>query len=132
MASASLAPYKSNSATETFTSVGPIEGGYLFKVSGRGLATPYLIEVKRKFTSGSSASNDHTVLRIARTERNTTTGKLATAQVLVDISIPKDTSILTAAVLKEMLAVLSSLLNECTAMEATNAKITALVEGYDL
>jgi len=132
MASSTLSPYKNNSTTQVFTltQTGPELTSY--KVSGRDLSCPYVIDVQRKLAKSGATANDHIVLRVARTERNTTTSKLATCQVLVDISIPKDTSVLTATTQKEILSVVSSILNESTAMEATTVAITALIEGRDL
>jgi hypothetical protein len=132
MASATLAPYKTNAATQSFTLVSSGTTGATWKATGRDLSTPYVISVERKLSTSTSTTNDHIVVRIARTERNTTTSKLATCQVLLDVSIPKDTSVLTAAVQKEILSCVSSLLNENTAMEATSVNITALIEGRDL
>lgn len=132
MASSSLTPYKNSTEQETFSLVSTSGSGAKYMVSGRSLANPFVIECQRKLTPATASGNDHVVLRLARTESNATTSKLATCQVLVDVSIPKDTSVLTATVQKELVALAASLLNEATAMEATNANITALVEGRDL
>jgi hypothetical protein len=53
-------------------------------------------------------------------------------QANLDISIPKDTSIIDGDEQVKLISVLASLLNEATAMEATDANITKLVEGMDL
>lgn len=132
MASSSLLPYKNNTTTQTFALVSTSATGAKYQLSGRSLANPYVIEIQRKLTPANASGNDHVVLRVARTEANATTGKLATFQVLLDISVPKDISVLTSAVQKEVVSSLTSLLNECTAMEATNANITSLIEGRDL
>jgi len=132
MASASLVPYKTNTTQETFALVSQSAAGATYKVSGRPLATPYQIETQRKLSSGTSTGNDHVGLRISRVEKNATTGKLATLQVLLDVSIPKDTSVLTTATQQEMLAICASILNECTAMEATHSKIDLILSGGDL
>lgn len=132
MASATLTPYRNNANQVTFSLVSTSADQTTYKVSGNPLSEPHLVEITRKLTNSNSASNDHVQVRIARVERNATTGKLATMQVLCDISLPKDDSILTATVQKEQLAILASLFNEATAMEATTANITALIEGRDL
>jgi hypothetical protein len=132
MASTSLSPYKNSSTTETFSLVSATENGATYKVSGRALSVPYTIDVRRKFTAAGAAGNDHVTVRVARVEANAETGKLATCQVMLDISIPKDTTVLTTTIQKEIISVLASLLNESTAMEATNANITSLIEGYDI
>lgn len=132
MASSSLTPYESSAGQQTFALVSTGENKTTHKVAGRDIATPYLVEVKRSFTNPSATGNDHVSIRIQRTERNATTGKLATMQVNCDISIPKDTSIIDGDEQVKLVSILSSLLNEETAMEATDANITALVEGRDL
>jgi hypothetical protein len=99
-------------------------------VAGRDLSCPHVLEIKRKLNPNGTG-NDHISVRIARTERNVTTGKLATCQVLLDYSIPKDTSILTQAIQKQIGACLASAFNEGTAMEATSVNLQALVEGRD-
>jgi hypothetical protein len=53
-------------------------------------------------------------------------------QVLVDISIPKDTSIITIAEQTKLVAAMASLLNEEAALEASLANIAALIGGGDL
>lgn len=132
MASSSIQPYKNNTTTETFTLVSSEKDGASYKVAGRPLANPYEVVIQRKLTAPSKKSNDHVVLRIYRTEPNADTGILATGQVTLDISIPKDQTVITATVMTELISELSSLLNEATAMEATTANIDALIEGYDL
>lgn len=132
MASSSLTPYKDNTNQVTFALVSQSANGATYKVAGRDLATPYLVEVQRKLTNPGATGNDHIVLRAARVERNVDTSKLATAQVLVDVSIPKDTSILDQTAQLELLAISSSLLNDATAMAATTANRSALIGGSDL
>lgn len=132
MASSSLNPFISSAAQQLFSLVATTSNGCEFRAGGRDISLPYAVIIQRKLSAPTSLSNDHVYLRARRTERNVTTGKLATAQVQLDISIPKDTSILTQTVLKQMISALASLLNEATAMEATTANMTALVEGRDL
>lgn len=132
MASATLAPYKDNTSAVTFVLVSSGTSGSTYKVDSRDLACPYLIEIKRELTSGNATGNDHVKLRIARTERNATTTKLATMQVLVDVSIPKDTSILTITEQKYVLGVVASLINDCTVNAATTANRGKIVGGQDL
>lgn len=131
MASATLSPYKNNTTTQVFSLVSVLSSGARYMASGRAISSPYVIEIQRKLNPNGTG-NDHVGIRIARTEQNVTTGKLATCQFLLDISIPKDQSILTPAVQKELGSILASLFNESTAMEATTVALTALVEGRDL
>jgi hypothetical protein len=132
MGSSSLTPYYASSGQYTFTLVSTSDNGATWKVASRDLATPQVVEIQRKLTAPSATGNDHVVLRVARTERNATTGKLATMQVLLDISIPKDTSILTIAEQTKLVACVASLLNQSTAMEASLTNIASLIGGSDL
>lgn len=132
MASASLTPYDDSSSQVTFNLVSQSATGATYKVASRDLATPFMVEITRKLTAPSASSNDHIVVRVARVERNADTGKLATLQCLVDVSIPKDTSILDSTAQLELLGVVGSLLNDSTAMEATTVARTAIIEGRDL
>lgn len=132
MASSTLSPYKNNTTTQVFTLVTTGTTATSYKVAGRDLSCPYSVEIQRKLAPANASTNDHVVLRLARTERNVETSKLATLQVLVDISIPKDTSVLTATTQKEILSVVASLLNESSVMSATTVAVTALIEGRDL
>lgn len=131
MAKSTLAPYVNSSTQQSFSLVSSGKEGSVWKVASRDLACPYGIEIQRKLTSGNATGNDHVIVRVFRTERNATTGKLATAQVLLDISIPKDTSILTLTEQTKLVCVMASVLNAETAMEATLANITALLSGAD-
>jgi len=131
MASSSLNPFNGNTNHQLFGLKTSTATGSVWMVSGRNIAQPFELETVRK-VNPSSLSNDHSILRLTRKEANATTGKLATLQVTIDVSIPKDTSILSPTEQKAALAVMGSLLNESTAMEATNANITAIVEGRDI
>lgn len=132
MATETLTAYETNSQTRVFSlkQTGPSSTSWI--VSGRPLGTPYSLSIERKLSNSNSPSNDHIVLRAVRVEQNTSTGKLATFQASLDISIPKDQSILTPAVQKQVISTICSLLNEATAMEATSANLTKLIEGRDL
>jgi len=137
MASSSLAPYFGNTASTdqyTYALVSQSSTGATYKVAGRDLATPHGVEIIRKLTPASSPANDHVQLRVFRVERNTTTSKLATAQVLVDISIPKDTSILTQAEQAKMVRIVGSILAEnCGALSNdTFTSSLTLLSGGDL
>lgn len=132
MASTTLAPYKDSTTAVTFKLVNSGSNGATYQVEGRDIATPYQIQVIKKFTNPSASANDHVQIRVSRTERNATTQKLATVQALLDVSIPKDTSILTLTAQKELLAIMCSLLRDATANAATNANIAAIVSGFDL
>lgn len=132
MASSSISPYRNSANTVVFQLVSTTATGAKYIVSGRDIACPYSIDINRKLTQSSATGNDHVQIRVARVERNATTQKLATCQAVVDISLPKDTSILTAAIQTELLNVMTSVFRDATASAATNANITALIEGRDL
>lgn len=129
MSSSSLTPYKNNTSQVTFSLASESPTGVKYLVSGRSISNPFSLEISRKLTAPSAAGNDEVSLTVKRIEQNATTGKLATGFVKVTISIPKDVSVITATVQKELMSVMASLFNESTAMEATNAFITALIEG---
>lgn len=130
--STSLTPYYDNTNQTTFVQASASEKITKWIESGLDIACPHKVEVIRKLTPPTSNSNDHVILRVSKTMRNATTSKLATMQVSLDISIPKDTSELDSTEQKALVSELASLLNEATAMEATSANITALIEGRDL
>lgn len=131
MASSTLTLYKNNTQTQAFALVSTTTDGARYMASGRAIACPFVIESKRKFNLNGTG-NDHVSIRVARTEQNVATGKLATDQVLLDISIAKDQTILTPTVQKELLAIMASALNEAAAVSATTVNATALIEGRDL
>jgi hypothetical protein len=132
MATATLTPYCHNGIATSFGLVSTSANGAKWMKSGRDIACPYSIEIQRKLTAPNANTNDHVVVRIAETERNATTGKLATGQILIDISIPKDSSIITAEYQQHLLGIASSLLNDSADLAATHVAQTALVEGRDL
>lgn len=132
MATTTLTAYTTNTLTQAFELQSTSETKTVWIATGREIACPYTVSVERKKASSNSPSNDHVVLRVTRIERNATTGKLATFQSSLDLSIPKDQSILSATEQKKAISWISSCLNEGTAMEATNANITKLIEGRDL
>jgi len=132
MASSSLTPKYDNTNSYTFALVSTGVDGATHKVEGRDLALPFEVNVQRKLTGGSKTGNDHVVVRMARTERNATTAKLATMQVLVDISIPKDTSVITQAEQLKLVGAVASLLNDNAALQATTVARSALINGRDI
>lgn len=131
MASQTLTLYRNNTNTQVFNLVSATSDGARYMASGRAIACPFVVETKRKLNLNGTG-NDHVSLRIARTEQNATTGKLATDQLLLDISIAKDQSILTPTVQKELVALMASALNEAAAVASTTVNATALIEGRDL
>jgi len=127
----SLTPYINNASTTTFVKAYDTTTGVVYLTSGRPIAQPFGLEIVRKHTPPSSPGNDQVQLRLRRVEQNATTGKLASFNVTLSISIPKDQTILTPTVMKQSVSAVASLLNESTAMEATNTFITKLLEGMN-
>lgn len=132
MATETITAYEASTGTKSFllrqTSATKTE----WIISGRAISAPFNLILERKPSNNNSPSNDHVLLRVSRMEPNATTGKLATFQATLDLSIPKDQSILSPAEQKKVISLLASILNEGTAMEATSANITKLIEGRDL
>lgn len=131
MASATLTLYKNNTQSDAFALASQNAAGATYLVAGRTLSAPKSITVTRKINANASA-NDKVSVKLIHTELNATTGKPATFSVECIISIPKDTSILSATLQKEGCAIVSSLINDGTAMAATTANRTALIEGRDI
>lgn len=121
-----------NSTTQiSFDLASTTSDGARYMKAGRPLSCPFVVEIKRKLNPNGSG-NDHVGLRVARTEQNLTTGKLATDQVLVDVSLSKDQSILTPTVKLEILAIVASLLNDGENTVGTTTNRSAVIEGRDL
>jgi len=135
MASSTIAPKYGTSASNTFALRNTNSSGCEYAVSGRSLSKPYAITISRKVGNGSALGNDHVIVSIRRTEANATTFKLSTGNVTLDISIPRDSATLTTDMMNEMLASLSSLLNDYAAVEdtlASHGNIITLLGGADL
>jgi len=129
MPSATLTPYYTNTDQITFALVSSGENKAVYQLAGRSLAAPYEVSIVRKVGQTGQKTNDHVVVTITQTAINTTTGIPATAVVKMDLSIPRDVSILTPSAVARQLGILGSLLNESTALEATTVACTALVNG---
>lgn len=127
MPASSIAPYKNNTQTTTFglASSGTNEVSYL--ESGNSMSEPHSITKSKKVSSG--AANNLSTVVYKRVKRNATTGKFATLQIKVEISIPQDNSTITNAMVIEGEGIVSSILNDATALAATTAERTALAEG---
>ncbi len=129
MSSATLSPYKNNTQTTVFTLVSESVNSVKYIVAGRPIGLPFSLEITRKLTAPGAAGNDEVTILIKRVEQNASTGKLSTFYEKRIISIPKDQSVLTPTVQKEILSVGASLYNESTAMEAATSFLTSIIEG---
>lgn len=134
MSSSSLAPKYSEANVTTFALVSENAAGAKWLVASRPLANPQSIEVIRKIGNQNSNANDHVILRSVRSETNATTGKVATAVVSVDISIPRDTATVTQLMINRMIGELVSLLNgfSSTELETSRSEIISLLSGGTL
>lgn len=127
MASSTLTLYRDNTNTTAFALVSTSDGSARWISSGRALATPFQVSQRIKVSKG--AGNDEVYFTVSRTEANASTGKLATALAEIRVSIPKDQTILTPTLQKELLALCASAINDAAALGATLANRTALIEG---
>jgi len=136
MATATLAPKQGNAAVNTFVLRSTSANGAQWAVGSRSLSKPYTIDIARKIGNSSALGNDHVLVTINRTEGPTAPEtKFATAKVTLDISIPRGVLSVTADMVNGMLAEMSSLLNDCAAVEeglANHGNIIALIGGSDL
>lgn len=131
MASATLVPKTDASGTLTIELVSTSESGSVYRVSGRDLSVPYGMEVRRVLTQPSATGNDHIKVRLFRTEKHASTNKPATMQVLLDISVPKDNTVLNKTEQRKLVVALASLLGDC--MAVTNyTNVTKLLDAMDL
>jgi len=132
MATASFNAYKDNSTYDTFQLVSTTADGCQWKVASRDIALPYSVTLKRKIGSSGKLSNDHVLVTISRTERNSTTGMLVTGSATLDISIPRDSATVSATTMRYLVGELASILNDDAALAASNTNRFALVGGNDL
>lgn len=132
MASSTIIPYKDHTTAVPFSLVSTSAEKTVYRVTGRSLGLPHEISVQRKIGGSGSKSNDHVIVRIARVEANAVTGIPATLLCSLDISIPRDQSVLTSTVQLEALGMLASLLDDSTAVAATTVNRSALIAGTDL
>jgi len=133
MASSTLDLYYDNTGHYVFNLASQSEKGpkWLYSTA-RPISQPLSVEIIRKVGIAAANANDHVLLRYTRTEPNAATGKFATYSVTVDISIPKDQSVLTSTVMTQGLGMVASLLNDSTAMAATAVNRGKLIGGLDI
>ncbi len=127
MASSTLTLYKNNTQTETFALVSTSENSARWVKSGRALSTPFAISQRVKVNKG--VSNDESFITTTKTEANLSTAKLATLLIETRISLPKDQTVLTPALIAEAISCHASSLIDGAATGATSVNRTALQEG---
>jgi len=131
MASATLVPKTDASGTITFELVSTSSDGATYRVTGRDLSVPLGCQITRVLTQPSAQGNDHIKVRLFRTEKHATTGKPATMQVLLDISVPKDNTIINKTEQRKLVVALASLLGDCMAV-SSYVNSTKLLDAFDL
>jgi len=127
MASTTLTLYKDNSTTVAFSLVTTSENAARWINSGRALSVPFAVQQKVKANKG--ASNDEVTVSVSRTEANVTTGKLATCLCEIRVSLPKDQSILTPTLQKEIISLAASALIDAAATGTGSVNRAAIIEG---
>lgn len=136
MASSTLTPYNEDSVQTTYALQSTSDRKTRWVVTGRSLARPQLVEIERKLAPNNSSANDHVIVRSSVTEQSTLSPyKPCTFSAVLDISIPRDQTGVTTAIMLKQLSHLCSLLRMGTAMSTTNANNTnlnALISGNDL
>jgi len=132
MASATLQAYYDATLSETYSLVSSTANGSKWILPGQPIGCQKTIEIVRSLTPSGAMANDHVKVIMTNHGRNTTTGKIATSSISMDISIPKDQSILTETLMKQDLKELSSLLNDSRAGGATYNNALSLIRGTDI
>jgi len=133
MASATLSPKSGDTEVTTLSLASNSATGATYLVAGRALNAPKGLEIKRLITRSGQTANDHIQLRFFTTEPNATTGKLATAQVMLDISVPKDLPVIGTAGVQALCAMLASTINNYGNNAADiSPTVGSLISGLDL
>jgi len=91
MASASVTLYNGDTENTVYALAQTGPDKTLYRVAGRGLATPCTLSIERKIGPSNSKANDKVSVLLLKTEKNATTGTLVTGYVKIDISVPRDT-----------------------------------------
>jgi len=132
MASASITTYKNNTQTYVYTLVSQSADTTVWKIANRTLGEPMTLSLQRKVGPTGSKTNDHIILRSSRTDKNATTGLPATCSITLDVSIPRDNSIITAQAQTDLLQSVASIINEYAANAATQVNAGKIVGATDL
>jgi len=131
MPSSTLDLYNTSTAHSVFYLAQTGAGGTVWSLSGRTLSEPCSVSLQKKIAPAGSSANDHVIVRVAEIARNTTTAKLATGSVTMDISVPKDTSIIGNTAMTNLIKWLSGIIQGGVVSD-TVTNVTALLEGRDL
>jgi hypothetical protein len=132
MPSSSFNAYSSDTVYSLFGLVSSQANGAKWQVADRPIACPHSIEIERKIGPSGSNANDHVILRARLADSNDETGKISTAVVTLDISIPRDTTAVSSSDVRNLVAEVGSVLRDSSVMEATLSNISNLVSGSDI
>lgn len=132
MASSTLTGYYSPTASVVFDLVSSTNEGADWRVSGRSLGTPYMVSLRRVVGRTGQRSNDRITLRVSYSDQNAETALASTANVTLEVSIPRDVIAVPNSQSVEMLSVLGSILNDQSPTAVTNNIVQALVNGLNL
>lgn len=124
--------YGDSSSSLAFPLVSTSATGSTWRVASRGIGIPYSVTTQRKLGAPGALSNDKVTVQLKRVENNATTGKPATFVATLDLSIPRDTSIITLTEQARMVKFLTCIGWDNAAGAATVANATALLTGGDL
>ncbi len=127
MASTTLILYKDNTTTTTFNLLSTAENWAKWIVPGRTLSTPHFAQQTTKVNKGSS--NDESKFLVSITAMNATTGKPATFLCEIRLSIPKDQSVLTPSIQKEITSEAVSAFIGTGGATGADTNRTSILEG---
>lgn len=120
MASSSITLVDLADANVVFTLAGQSEKGAAYKVADRALNVPKTLDFQFNLGSPGSLGNDKLIVTLRDSVQNADTGKIVSAQVRVEVSVPRDSAI-TPTVVSDLLAHITSLF--------TDARIGNVVSG---
>lgn len=120
MASASFALDDLADADVTFVLAGSTSRGAEYRVADLPLSTPKTLEFQYNVGNPGSKGNDHLITTIRETVINEDTSVSSTAQLKLDLSVPRDEA-WTTAMSKDLLAHLADLLTDARLTNIANA-----------
>lgn len=134
MASANILLYHGDTENTNYYLAQTGQDKTIFRVADRSLAAPQTLTIERKIQPSGSKSNDKVIVTLLETEQNATTGALVTGYVKTEISIPRDSTTLSGALMADLCKEMGSLLGEnCGACAGdSTASPDKLIGGLDL
>lgn len=92
MASATLSLNDHAATPVVFSLVGNTSDGAIYRLTSRALALPLELKFQYKLGNPGSDGNDKVIVVISDSRRNTTTGKVSTGRLYMELSAPRDTT----------------------------------------